>query len=155
MSKKTKLWKIVGCSWTWQTGVFCLLFSGFTGFVVWFFVCLVKLQNVKHACFFPNLGGFFGEASSWLCGFGWFSCFCGSCFCFSFVQVLFLFLFRSGFVFVYFGIVFVLLLDCCWCCSCLLFLCFLFLVYFLLAFCFCLEGLRVRWGGPKGHLTWP
>ena len=22
-------------------------------------------------------------------------------------------------------------------------------------FCFCLEGLRVRWGGSKGHLTWP
>ena len=22
-------------------------------------------------------------------------------------------------------------------------------------FSFCLEGLRVRWGGPKGHLTWP
>ena len=21
--------------------------------------------------------------------------------------------------------------------------------------CFFLEGLRVRWGGPKGHLTWP
>ena len=31
----------------------------------------------------------------------------------------------------------------------LLFLLFLFLVFF------CLEGLRVRWGGPKGHLTWP
>ena len=33
---------------------------------------------------------------------------------------------------------------------------FVFLV-FLFVFCFCvfLEGLRVRWGGPKGHLTWP
>ena len=36
---------------------------------------------------------------------------------------------------------------------------------YLFLFCFCfffvpflvvfLEGLRVRWGGPKGHLTWP
>ena len=37
-----------------------------------------------------------------------------------------------------------------------LFFCFCFVfvlfVYFLF---FCLEGLRVRWGGPKGHLTWP
>ena len=34
--------------------------------------------------------------------------------------------------------------------------CFLFFVcFFLFFFCFFLEGLRVRWGGPKGHLTWP
>ena len=34
---------------------------------------------------------------------------------------------------------------------------FLFLFgfwFFVLCFVF-LEGLRVRWGGPKGHLTWP
>ena len=30
--------------------------------------------------------------------------------------------------------------------------CFLFFVLFFLIF---LEGLRVRWGGPLGHLTWP
>ena len=34
-----------------------------------------------------------------------------------------------------------------------------FCVFFVLFFCFLcfvfLEGLRVRWGGPKGHLTWP
>ena len=41
------------------------------------------------------------------------------------------------------------------------FLCFfLFFLFFCCFFsCFCLfvflEGLRVRWGGPKGHLTWP
>ena len=33
----------------------------------------------------------------------------------------------------------------------------LFLYILFLFFClfFLLEGLRVRWGGPKGHLTWP
>ena len=31
--------------------------------------------------------------------------------------------------------------------------CFFFLCFFLVFFCW--EGLRVRWGGPKGHLTWP
>ena len=35
------------------------------------------------------------------------------------------------------------------------FLCFVFFFCFFV-FCLCfLEGLRVRWGGPKGHLTWP
>ena len=32
---------------------------------------------------------------------------------------------------------------------------FLFLFFLFFLFCFFLEGLRVRWGGPKGHLTWP
>ena len=31
--------------------------------------------------------------------------------------------------------------------------CFVFVLFFFLLFI--LEGLRVRWGGPKGHLTWP
>ena len=37
------------------------------------------------------------------------------------------------------------------------FCCFFSLVFFLCVFVFCFffEGLRVRWGGPKGHLTWP
>ena len=34
------------------------------------------------------------------------------------------------------------------------FFCFCFL-FFVLFFLFFLEGLRVRLGGPKGHLTWP
>ena len=33
------------------------------------------------------------------------------------------------------------------------FLFFCFFVFFLVVFFW--EGLRVRWGGPKGHLTWP
>ena len=32
---------------------------------------------------------------------------------------------------------------------------FVFLLFFCVFLCFFLEGLRVRWGGPKGHLTWP
>ena len=36
------------------------------------------------------------------------------------------------------------------------FFCFVFaFLFFVLFFLFVLEGLRVRWGGPKGHLTWP
>ena len=36
------------------------------------------------------------------------------------------------------------------------FFCFVFVfLFFVLFFLFVLEGLRVRWGGPKGHLTWP
>ena len=42
---------------------------------------------------------------------------------------------------------------------CFVFFVFVFFLFFfvsLLFFClFFLEGLRVRWGGPKGHLTWP
>ena len=37
-----------------------------------------------------------------------------------------------------------------------LFFCFfVFFCFFLLFFVLFLEGLRVRGGGPKGHLTWP
>ena len=32
---------------------------------------------------------------------------------------------------------------------------FVFVFFCFLLFGFFLEGLRVRWGGPKGHLTWP
>ena len=35
-------------------------------------------------------------------------------------------------------------------------LCVIFwIVFVIFDFCFVLEGFRVRWGGPKGHLTWP
>ena len=71
------------------------------------------------------------------------------------------------FVFLVLGFVFcvvfvsVLFLFCCWIvfgvgsCFAFFFLFFCVLVFFcFLFFCF-LEGLRVRRGGPKGHLTWP
>ena len=37
----------------------------------------------------------------------------------------------------------------------LLCFCFFLFLLFFFGFVFSLEGLRVRWGGPKGHLTWP
>ena len=89
---------------------------------------------LKNACFFfPSFfGGCSGVAHCCSSGFGRFRCFCVSCVCFSFLCCLcFCFVcFVLGFVF-----------GCC---------CFVFFVVFLL-----LEGLRVRWGGPKGHRTWP
>ena len=36
-----------------------------------------------------------------------------------------------------------------------LFFVFVFLCFSVFWFALFLEGLRVRWGGPKGHLTWP
>ena len=47
---------------------------------------------------------------------------------------------------------------CFWKAVVFLFYWFIFCFSLLFAFfCFCFfwEGLRVRWGGPKGHLTWP
>ena len=71
----------------------------------------------------------------------------------SLVLVFVFLLFRVLFMFVL-ALGFVLLLDCCWCCSCLVL--FFVFVSFSFVFCFCsLEGLRVKWSGPKGHLTWP
>ena len=60
-----------------------------------------------------------------------------------FVFLVFVFPFCVAFVSVLFALFVVLWLDV---------VVLLFLLFFL--FCF-LEGLRVRWGGPKGHLTWP
>ena len=60
-----------------------------------------------------------------------------ACVCFSFLCCI-------CFCFVCFVIGFVV--GCC---------CFVVCVFLLLFVLFFLEGLRVRWGGPKGHLTWP
>ena len=74
-------------------------------------------------------------------------------FCLLFVLFFFFFLFifaclfggRNGQVFSYFVDIFV----------CFVFFFFFFFSFFDLCVCFFLEGLRVRRGGPKGHLTWP
>ena len=87
-----------------------------------------------------------------------------------FVFLVFVFVFCVAFV----SVLFALFLFCCWIvfwCWFLFCFCFCFFFFFLLFVCsfflfsFCLvfvffgfvflEGLRVRWGGPKGHLTWP
>ena len=131
--------------------VLCLVFCVFGK--------VAKVLKLLLVCF-PVFWGFCGVVSSWVFA-GWFILvYLGLeglgvfvvLVCFSFVQVLFLF------VFVCFGFVFVLLLDFCWCCSCYFCVLCFFLVFFwggglfLVSFW---EGLRVRWGGPKGHLIGP
>ena len=63
-----------------------------------------------------------------------------------FVFLVFVFLFCLAFVSVLFALFLVLWLDVV-----VVFFCLFFFVFF----CFFWEGLRVMWGGPKGHLTWP
>ena len=108
-----------------------------------------------------------------------FSMLCSFCFCFVCFVIGFAFLFCFLFCFFSFFFVFLFVLFFCFVSFggfkgqvrwpkgpphlalnppyffgfCFLFVFFLFL--FLFCFCFFLEGLRVRWGGPKGHLTWP
>ena len=109
--------------------------------------------------FFQVLGAFLGWRILLYFGFGRFRCFGVSCVCFCFL---------CCFCFCFVCFVFVLLLDCFWCwflfcfCFCFFFFVFLFfvlVVFVFVFFVFCcfvfLEGLRVRRGGPKGHLTWP
>ena len=155
---------MVGCFWTWQNGVFWVCFFwGFNVIVVCFWCVWHSSRSVKSACF-SQFGFFVGWFILVYFGFGRFRCFCVSCVCFCFLRC---------FCFCFVCFVFVLLLDCflvlfflllflfcfffcffCFFCSC--FFLFLFLFFFVF-FCFFyfLEGLRVRWGGPKGHLTWP
>ena len=126
--KKTEnLWKIVGCFWTWQNGVFL-------GFVFWGFnikrfvfgVSGIVSKVLKMLVFFPVFGFFLG----WLIvvhlgleGLG------------VFVFLVFVFLFCLAFVSVLFALFLVLWLDVV-IFFCLFFCCFLFLFV-------------------SGHLTWP
>ena len=164
MLRKTEnLWKIVGCFWTWQNGVFWVCFFEVLVLLWFVFGVFGIVPGVLKCLFFPVFWVFLG----WLLlvyFWGWkVRCFCLSCVS----CVCFWCLCCFCFCFVCF--VFVLLLDCFWCwflvCNCFCFsvfffllFCscfFLFLFFFVLFFVVFLEGLRVRWGGPKGHLTWP
>ena len=94
--------------------------------LLWFVFCVSgKVARVLKMLVFPRLLGFCGVAYSCLFGFGRFRCFSGSC------------------VFFF--------------CSCFGGFCVFFLFVFSLGglFLFFRRFLRVRWGGPKGHLTWP
>ena len=159
------------------------VFWGFNIKKVCFWCVWHCFKSVKNACFSQFLG-FSGVAYYCSSGFRRFRCFCVSCVCLSllccsrfcfvcfvigFVVVLFfvLFFFFVFFVFVlffcFFGFLerwpkgpphltlnppyFLVFVFCC-------FFVFFFLVFLFLVSVF-LEGLRVRWGGPKGHLTWP
>ena len=142
----------------------------FFGFVFWGFdikkVCFWCVwhcfKSVKNTCFiFPVFWGFCGVASSCLFGFGRFRCFCVSwvclsflcCFCFCFVCFVFVFLCVFFLVFWGSGEVARRATSLGPKPSLFVYLFFLFSLFFL--FLFFLEGLRVRWGGPKRHLTWP
>ena len=85
--KKTEnLWKIVGCFWTWQNGVFGGLFFEVLILKGLFLVCLALFQVLKMLVFFPVFLGFSGVAHCCSAGFGRFRCFCVSCVCFSFLS---------------------------------------------------------------------
>ena len=113
--KKTEnLWKIVGCFWTWQNGVF---------WVCLFEVLILKRfvfgeEVLKMLAFFPNFLCFSGVAYCCSSGFGRFRRFGVSCVCFAFLCCF-------CFCFVCFVIGFVV--GCC---------CFIFLCFFLF-FVFC------------------
>ena len=62
--------------------------------------------------------------------------------------IFFCFCFVYYFLFFVVFLLFLFFVFCRFCC----FFVFLFFCFFVFFF---LEGLRVRWGGPKGHLTWP
>ena len=133
--------------------------------LLWFvFWCVWhSSRSVKNACFFFPVffgllwGGLFlfilgleglGVLVFLVFVFVFLCCFCFCFVCFGFccvvglllVLVLVLLLFLFVCFFFYF-------------CSCFWFL--LFFVCFCFFLLFSWEGLRVRWGGPKGHLTWP
>ena len=147
--KQNFLWKNSGLFLKvakWCFGV-CFFFQVFM--LLWFVfgVSGTVPKLLKCLSFFSQFfWGFCGVAYSCLFGFRRFRCFCVSCVCFSVL---------CCFCFCFVCFVFVLLLDCfgCWFLFC-------FVLFFVLFVCFCFsflffwEGLRVRWGGPKGHLTW-
>ena len=121
-----------------------LLFWGFNVIVVCFWCVWHSARSVKNACF-SQFGGFSGVAYSCFLGFARFRCFCVFKGLFLFF-VLLLFLFCLHCLCFVVGLFMVLVLV----------LLFLFFLFFFSDFSFLFfgEGLRVRWGGPKGHLTW-
>ena len=113
----------------------------------------------------------FGGNYSWFCNtfflhFGFFlysfilfcSCFTSSCCCFEKLVCVFWLLYHFLFLFCLFFWGFNTSLGPKPSLLCFRFglFCFVFFLFVLcLSFVFCLGGLRVTWGGPKGHLTWP
>ena len=160
MLKKTEnIWKIVGCSWTRQNGVFWVCFFwGFSVIVVCFWCVWHSSRSVKNACFSQFFGFLWGGLFLLILGLEGLGVF---------VFLVFVFVFLCCFCFCFVCFVFVFLLDWFWCwflfCFrfCYFFVFFVLVLFFVfVVFCFfvvlfLLEGLRVRWGGPKSHLTWP
>ena len=123
-----------------------LFFSGFSVIVVCFGVFGI-VPGVLKMLVFPFFGLLWGGLFLLILGLEGLGVF---------VFLVFVFVFCVAFV----SVLFALFLFCCWIVfgvgSCFafvfVFFCFVFFVLFFFVF---LEGLRVRWGGPKGHLTWP
>ena len=138
LKKTENLWKIVGCFWTWQKGVFWgLFFWGFNVIVVCFCVSAI-VPKVLKMLVFPVFAAFSGVASSCLFVFGRFGCFYVSCFWVSFWCWLCFCLFA----------LFCFVVGICCFCFCFFF-CVFFFVFFSLSFCF------VFFGGFKGQVRWP
>ena len=134
-----------------------LFFWGFNVIVVCFWCVWHSSRSVKMLVFFsPVFWAFVGWLILVYFGFGRFRCFCVCCVCFCFLCCFcFCFVWFVLAVGLFLVLVLVLLLFLFFFVLVLLFLFFVF-VFFLLFMLFVLwVGLRVRWGGPKGHLTWP
>ena len=173
----------MGCFWTWQNGVFRFVF--FWGFSIKkvCFWCVWHCFKSVNACFFPQFSGaFLGWLIIVHLGLEGLAVFVFLVFvflcCVVFVSVLLvvllvLWLFCCLFFlfFVFFFVFFVLFFggfkgQVRWpkrpphlALNPPYFLVFVFVCCFfvwLFGFCFLfLFFWRVRWGGPKGHLTWP
>ena len=140
--KNRKFMKNSGLFLNMANGVFWVwFFWGFNIKKVCFWCVWHCFKSVKNAWFFPVFWAFLG----WLIivhlgleGLG------------VFVFLVFVFLCCVAFVSVLFALLLVLIFVLFF----FLFFSFFF-VCFVFLFLFFGEGLRVRWGGPKGHLTWP
>ena len=147
---------------------FWVFFWGFNVILVCFWCVWRSSRSVKMLVFFQVFWAFVGWLILVYFGFGRFRCFCVSCvcfcflccFCFCFVCFVFVFcwiVFGCWFLFCFFFVYFLFFVFLFLCLFLFLFFfgCFFGFLIFVYCFLFFGEGLRVRWGGPKGHLTWP
>ena len=155
MLKKTEnIWKIVGCFWTWQNGVFWVCFFwGFSVIVVCFWCVWHSSRSVKNACFSQFFGLLWGGLFLLILGLEGLGVF---------VFLVFVFVFCVAFV----SVLFALFLFCCWIgfgvgsCFAFVFVIFFFFFSFLFLFCFCFCCFLffccfVSFGGFKGQVRWP
>ena len=134
VEKAENLWKIVGCFWTWQNGVFGFVFWGFNIKKFVFGVSGIVSKVLKNAGFSQFFGFFLGcliVVHLGLEGLG--------------VFVFLVFVFLSCFCFCFVCFVIGLVVGCC---------CFVFLVFFCCFFCF-VFFLFCFFGGFKGQVRWP
>ena len=154
LKKIKKLWKIVGCFWTWQNGVFWVCVFEVL-MLLWFvFGVFGIVPEVLKCLFFSQFFGLlWGGLFLFIFGFGRFRCFCVSCVCFCFL---------CCFCFCFVCFVFVLLLDCflvfVLVLLLILFIIFLFVflfLFFFVFFWFFFVFVVLFFGGFKGQVRWP